>query len=362
MHQKARKGLPRLLTAVDAHASLPALLFSSLCMTASLSHAQPETQSARNYTQAAVDLCLQQQVLDPINQRKTVTQIREECEQILQSDGVAAATDPEAVVEETVASTHGLAGPGTLAETSELKGFFRPYKDNYLVFGRMRMDDGSVPFSGEELDTKFELGLTFSLFEGRRNFDFLAPLHVGYSQKSWWDIAEDSAPFREHNYNPEIYWLFNQPQRPLVGRFPFVDIIGIEHQSNGQDGLESRSWDRVYMQKEFYLLPQLSIGVKLWDILSRDDANNDDIRKYLGTHQLSVIFRPNDRTNLRWRLQQGNDVDKLSYTFDVYYRRPNVNGAFFVQYHDGYGEALATYNRKTKSLRAGFYFPLDILD
>ncbi|MBU2099580.1 MAG: phospholipase A, partial [Gammaproteobacteria bacterium] len=92
------------------------------------------------------------------------------------------------------------------------------------------------------------------------------------------------------------------------------------------------------------------------------DATNDDIRRYLGNGQLSVMFRPNDRTNLRWRIMRGSDVKTFSYTFDIYYRRPNVNGAFFIQYQDGYGEALASYNQKSQSLRGGFYFPLDIFE
>lgn len=298
--------------------------------------------------QSAEDSCLQQEVLKPENAHKTVATLRAECALLLTP---ASDTRTATVAQE----------PAVVLDTRGLEGFFRPYKDNYLILGRMQMDDGSLPFSGEVLDTKFELGLTFSLFEGREIFDFLAPLHVGYSQKSWWNISEDSAPFTEHNYNPEIYWQFDQPRRPLLGDPPFVDIIGFEHQSNGQAGLLSRSWDRVYAQKEIYLLPQLSVGLKVWDILSRD-ATNDDIRNFLGNGQLSVMFRPNDRTNLRWRVMRGSDVKTFSYTFDIYYRRPNVNGAFFVQYQDGYGEALASYNQKSQSLRGGFYFPLDIFE
>jgi phospholipase A1 len=291
--------------------------------------------SQQAVSDAAIDRCLQQRVLEPLNQHATIAELRTQCESEL--------------------STTDESGNQTPLR------FFRPYKDNYLVFGRMEMDNNSKPFSGETLDTKFELGLTFSLFEGRRDFQFLAPLHVGYSQKSWWNIAEDSAPFSEHNYNPEIYWLFNQPDRPLLGKFPFVDVVGFEHQSNGQAGIFSRSWDRSYVQKEFYLLPQLSVGLKVWNIL-RKDLTNDDIRDYLGNGMLSIMFQPNDRTNLRWRLMRGSKVETWSYVFDIYYRRPNVNGAFFIQYQDGYGEAMISYNQKSKSLRAGFYFPLDIFD
>ncbi|MDP2285909.1 MAG: phospholipase A, partial [Pseudohongiella sp.] len=282
-----------------------------------------------------INQCLQERVLDPLNQHATIAQLRVLCQTELSTEVGATPKPP--------------------------LRFFRPYKDNYLVFGRMEMDDNSQPFSGETLDTKFELGLTFSLFEGRRDFQFLAPLHIGYSQKSWWNIAEESAPFSEHNYNPEIYWLFDQPKRPLLGKFPFVDIIGFEHQSNGQAGIYSRSWDRSYIQKEVELLPQLSVGLKVWNIL-RTDLTNDDIQDYLGNGMLSVMFRPNDRTNLRWRFKRGSRVETWSYAFDIYYRRPNVNGAFFIQYQDGYGEALISYKEKSRSLRAGFYFPLDIFE
>lgn len=304
------------------------IALSAICF--STSAVAQQTASDQN-----INRCLQQRVLEPLNQHATIAELRAQCESEL--------------------STLDESGNQTPLR------FFRPYKDNYLVFGRMEMDNNSKPFSGETLDTKFELGLTFSLFEGRRDFQFLAPLHIGYSQKSWWNIAEDSAPFSEHNYNPEIYWLFNQPKRPVLGKFPFVDIVGFEHQSNGQAGIFSRSWDRSYIQKEFYLLPELSIGLKVWNIL-RTDLTNNDIRDYLGNGMLSIMFQPNDRTNLRWRMMRGSKVETWSYTFDIYYRRPNVNGAFFVQYQDGYGEAMISYNQKSRSLRAGFYFPLDIFE
>lgn len=310
------------------HLAFPVVL-SSACLTTA-AHAQQDS-----IPEAAINQCLQEHVLDPLNQHATIAELREQCQSELSAANATGRTPP--------------------------LRFFRPYKDNYLVFGRMEMDDNSQPFSGETLDTKFELGLTFSLFEGRRDFQFLAPLHIGYSQKSWWNIAEESAPFSEHNYNPEIYWLFDQPERSLLGRFPFVDVIGFEHQSNGQAGLFSRSWDRSYIQKEIDLLPQLSVGVKVWNIL-RVDLTNDDIRDYLGNGMVSVMFRPNDRTNLRWRVMRGSKVETWSYAFDIYYRRPNVNGAFFIQYQDGYGEAMISYNQKSKSLRAGFYFPLDIFE
>lgn len=292
----------------------------------------------------ALQQCLQAEVVKPENRLLGVAELYDKCTPV-DNTAPEVTDNPPEIEEAAVALTR----------------FFRPYKDNYIALGRARTDDDTVPFSGEQLDAKFELGLTFNLFDEITNLDFLAPLGFGYSQRSWWNIGEESAPFAEHNYNPEIFWSFNQPRRPLRGQFPFIDIVGLEHQSNGLEGSGSRAWDRLYIQKEFHLLPQLSMEVKLWDVIG-DEANNADITDYLGHGQVNLTFRPNDRTRIRVRLLKGDGVQKYSYQADISYRRPWVNSAFFISYYDGYGEALISYNRKIRSLRAGLYFPLEVLN
>ena len=299
---------------------------------------------------AATQQCLQNEVLKPDNLDRSVAELLQLC----------LATAP--AVDDTVVGVVDDAVDRAANSVSRrgLGRYFQPYKDNYIALGRMRNRDGSVPFSGEQLDTKFELGLSFGPFADIERLSALRPLRFGYSQRSWWNLAEDSAPFTEHNYNPEIYWDFNQPERPLLGRLPFIDIIGLEHQSNGLDGERSRGWDRVYVQKAIQLMPQLSVELKLWDTVAASD-NNADIRHYLGSSQVAVQFHANDRTRLRVRMMRGSHVDKISYQADIIYRRPWLNTAFFITYYDGYGEALINYNKKSRSLRAGFYFPLEQL-
>lgn len=293
--------------------------------------------------------CLQQAVLVPENIDRSVAELLQEClPEVPQVDDNALTVVARAVDRAAITAARSLTQ------------FFQPYKDNYIAFGRMRNSDGSLPFSGEKLDTKFELGLSFGPFADIEELSFLTPLRFGYSQRSWWNIADDSAPFTEHNYNPEVFWQFDQPERPLLGRPPFIDIIGFEHQSNGVDGDRSRSWDRVYIQKNIQIAPRFSVNVKLWDILATE-SNNDDIRRYVGSGQIAMQFHPNDRTRVRVRLMRGSHVEKISYQADIIYRRPWLNTAFFLTYYDGYGEALINYNRKSRSLRAGLYFPLEQL-
>lgn len=59
---------------------------------------------------------------------------------------------------------------------------------------------------------------------------------------------------------------------------------------------------------------------------------------------------------------KGTRTSTISYQLDLIVPITRlVNSKFFISYFDGYGEALINYNKRSKSLRAGFYFPLDLL-
>lgn len=224
-------------------------------------------------------------------------------------------------------------------------GYFQPYKKNYFSFGSMKNQDGGDPFSGKTSDIQFQIGLKFALFEDSPLLDNLAPLYFGYSQKSWWDIAESSAPFKEHNYNPEVFWDFRETTATRYslgdGIRRFVDVIGYEHQSNGLDQFGSRSWDRIYAQREFKL-----------------GEYNTDITDYLGNVELSTSYTLSDTVSASLTARQGHRTEKISYQLDLQTNWKWMNGQFFLSYYDGYGEALISYNEKTRSLRAGVHFPI----
>lgn len=94
----------------------------------------------------------------------------------------------------------------------------------------------------EGLDTEmvFQISAKQRLFA--TNFFF------GYTQKSFWQIYDQdrSRPFRETNYNPEVFYRWTPD--PEVWHHWGVDV-GLEHESNGQSLPESRSWNRVYVTR-----------------------------------------------------------------------------------------------------------------
>lgn len=310
-------------------------------------------QSQRAAAQSpSIEDCLRTEVTRPENDARTVRELRTRC-----AEREPTRESVDALIADS-AGTIPLLQP-RYDETLE-NTFFEPYKSNYIVFGSLQNDDGTAPFSGNTLDIKFELGLKFSLFPQIRELEAFAPVKFGYSQRSWWDIAESSAPFKEHNYNPEVFWDFTEAlERPSTRtRLHLFDYAGIEHQSNGLDGLDSRSWDRVYAQRELRLSEAWGWTLKYWHVLNVGDFN-EDIQDYIGQAEITTHFDLNNWANLNIRTSKGHETETINYQVDLILPLSRwVNSRFMLSYYNGYGEALISYNRKTTSLRAGFYFPL----
>ena len=333
-----------------ARASLQSQLFRALSLVLAAT-SLPMTAFAADAEQ--INRCLQEQVLDPENDDLRVGDLRAICTSILEQN----IGDDAQIVDSTAitASIRQFNYENPLSNT-----FFEPYKNNYISFGSMQYDDETTPFSGESLDIKFELGMKFRLFPSIRELQGLAPVKFGYSQKSWWDISEASAPFKEHNYNPEIFWDFteNLAKPSNTPRLHIFDTIGFEHQSNGRDGLESRSWDRIYASRKLTLSEAWSWTFKYWQAMNLGDYN-EDIEDYLGNAEITTHLNLNNWVQMNLKSMLGRKSDKLSYQFDIIVPMSRwVNSRFYISYHSGYGEALISYNKESSSLRAGFYFPL----
>jgi phospholipase A1 len=298
----------------------------------------------------AVNACLQSEVLNTANLDKTVRELQTRCSlqaNVQQSDNIDSSNPIP-----TTPATNQRPSP-------VITGFFQPYKRNYITFGSMKKNNGGKAFSGNSLDIKFELGMKFVLFP-KENSPLLAPLSFGYSQRSWWDIAESSAPFSEHNYNPEIFWDFasTRDTQAIDLGLHLIDKAGVEHQSNGLNGARSRSWDRAFMEREFTVSEAFSWKLKIWEILNVGEFNSD-IEDYLGNASLGAKFNFNNWIDFEVTAMQGSKAEKISYQADLILPISQwVNSYFMLTYYDGFGEALISYNQKTRSMRAGFYLPL----
>lgn len=196
-----------------------------------------------------------------------------------------------------------------------------------------------------------ELHFEFS-FERPIAYDALGlgeKISFAYAQNSWWQITQDSAPFRESNYRPELY---------VSAPVPFADElkIGAMHESNGKGGEESRSWNRLYAQS-MWSAGGFSITPRAWYAFWLD-RTNEDIADYMGYGDLRASYTfGKQRLSALWRNNLHFDSSNRG-AIELNYSFPIFNSGFYgyLRYFNGYGESLADYKRSVNKIGIGLSF------
>jgi len=223
-----------------------------------------------------------------------------------------------------------------------------PYKENYLL--PFSYDSNKRP---ERNQTEAKLQISVKKPISYNLFGLQETLYFGYTQKSFWQIYAHSSPFRETNYQPEIYVLvpFNHKEIPSLKAYKF----GYLHESNGQSTY-SRSWDRFYLEGYFqtqnlFFVPR--VWVRIPEKNSTDD--NPDIEEYLGYGDLNILYAYKEHTFkllLRNNLKLSNHNKgfvELNWSFPLF---GSPNNFAFVQLSSGYGDSLIDYDKEIN--RIGF--------
>lgn len=210
----------------------------------------------------------------------------------------------------------------------------------------------------KRIETKMQVSFKSKIAEDL--FKSRADLWFGYTQKSDWQIYNQgrrSAPFRNTDYEPEIF--ITQPvksQLPWGGRLRMLGV-GFAHQSNGQSRPESRSWNKVYAMAgmewgKLTVIPR--VWMRLFDS-SGEDNDNPDLTKYLGYGDVKLQYRLNEKhnfsTTLRYNPKSGYGAAEAAYTFPIKGKLQGVVRGFH-----GYGESLIDYNHKQSGIGFGLMF------
>ena len=223
------------------------------------------------------------------------------------------------------------------------------YKFNYLLpvtYAKNIPND-----SRKSVETKFQISLAKPLFYDV--FGLRESLVAAYTQTSWWQITKKSSPFRETNYQPEIFLNFASPK--------YLEKIGVQnlkfgllHESNGRDGTNSRSWNRAYVQGDL-VYGNLTISPRVWSVIGEKN-DNKEILNYIGHGDLRLSYKLNDqifslmlRNNLHFD-KTNKGAAEISYMFPIF--SSGVYG--YLQYFTGYGESLIDYDRHTDKVGLGF--------
>ncbi len=224
--------------------------------------------------------------------------------------------------------------------------YFGLYKDNYFIFG---CPIGYRPTKANS-DVKFQISVAQKLT--RATLPFGTYLYLYYTQKVFWSVLENSMPMTDLNFNPGIALA-----KPIFtkGRFLGKVTLAIEHESNGRDSIQSRSWNKVSLAGSVMVDPNLMVYAKFW-IPIVDGQNNRDILRYSGIFQLGWDWRSTNRrlgASMNFVKRQGN-VFNWNVTAEFSWRfSRSANQYLFAQYYNGYGEGLLAYNKYHSMLRIG---------
>jgi phospholipase A1 len=232
-----------------------------------------------------------------------------------------------------------------------------PHKPNYILPATYNSEPNNEPFEFfedkiDQFEIKFQLSIKTVLWPNI--FGENGHISFAYTQQSFWQAysTERSSPFRETNYEPELMLSFFNDYN-ILGLKNRIITLGFAHQSNGQSGTLSRSWNRVYTsfifeKGNFYL------SFKPWYRLheAKENDDNPDIDKFLGHGEIQVFYCMEDhmlglmlRNNLR---SDNRGAIQLDWSFPL-----TDKLKCYIQYFKGYGESLIDYNHSNNRLGIG---------
>lgn len=235
-----------------------------------------------------------------------------------------------------------------------------PHKPNYILplYFNQRIteydiyQDENGNSSSQQAEIKFQFSLKMPLFHHIGDLPISG--YVAYTQLSYWQAfnTEESAPFRETNYEPEAFLVWDA-DKSLGSDWRFkAASFGFTHQSNGRTEPTSRSWNRLNANLVFDN-QNLVVVVNPWWRFPDSDDDNPDLIDYFGHGQIITAYKYNEhvysitsRNNIESGFSKGSI--KASWSFPLYGK---VKG--YVQVFSGYGNSLVEYNQYTNTIGLG---------
>lgn len=234
---------------------------------------------------------------------------------------------------------------------------FRAYEPMYFIAGTDRPN------------ARMQFSFQYQIFnpEGpwASEVPFLSGIFLGYTQVSLWDLEGTSRPFTDTNYKPELSWSKEQLEwLKLPGVAQTGMQFGVQHESNGRDGEDSRSINTYYVRPVFHFGDaqglEGQIAPKIYAYLP-DREDNPDIAEYRGNCDLRVSAGWADGFQAAAIGRLGSGGDKGSIQIDLTYPLRALGDGNFdlylqLQWFSGYGESLITYDEYSDALRIGIGF------
>ena len=251
---------------------------------------------------------------------------------------------------------------GEQVPLDEGPGLVQAYLDNLSVYEPVYFLLGIDP--GLE-KSKFQLSFKYRMFNSKGRLAQWAPwvsgFHLAYTQTSLWDLNDDSRPFEDTSYLPELFYLVPKIDLNDERISAFGVQTGYQHESNGSGGEDSRSTNYLYV-KPIVGMPlagpfHLKIAPRLFTYVNNSDDTNKDLWAYRGYFDLEASIIDPDGLALDSRLWWAKKGPTLQLDLTYPMTRllgENLNLYLQAQYFNGYAETLLQYDKRHNAFRLGF--------
>lgn len=243
------------------------------------------------------------------------------------------------------------------------------YKNNYLIIGN------------EESQIKGQFSAKYNLFstkEAKEFYPFAGLLFFGYTHTFHFANYEKSKPVDMTHYNPELFIKSSHKTK-------YIQIGLVEHKSNGEDGSDSRGFNRSYIQGNYEFNPSrkfnFGTSLKLFWLYAVSGGNSEnkkfdkeDISEYIGFTETKLYYYYMNSSNIEIFRVYVSGALGASKTFryrkhnrfgfvkrgwlesGAMIRLPKSNLFLYGQMFYGYGEWIVNYNKKSTSFRLGVLY------
>lgn len=215
------------------------------------------------------------------------------------------------------------------------------WRDSYIATGVAT----NKPISQYTSDVKFQLSLAVRLWSIKEKVDIFAT----YTQRSLWDIYQESCPFRENAYNPGVWAIWQVKPQIRV-------LFGFEHESNGLKDEFSRSFNYLSVACLYEPFESWRFGGRVW-YGYYDRENISRYYDYRGLMQFWATYHAHkERITVTALVNPTIDFRRYNIQLEASWRmakRSDWVPSLFVQYCYGYGETMLDYNRRSSKIRIG---------
>jgi len=237
---------------------------------------------------------------------------------------------------------------------------YQPYLDHVSAYQPMYFLVGTDPGK-----SKFQFSFKYRLVSPdsslAERFNFTNGFHFAYTQTSYWDLASSSLPFEDTGYKPELFYISPNIDIGLSRTSGLFFQTGIQHESNGQGGNDSRSTNFLYASPMFISYNEKTtfgflISPKVWAYVDNDEEANDDLPDYRGYFELDLTCGLADglvlSSKLGWAKEGGSIQMDASYPLNRI--SAGISGLYLhIQYVNMLAESLLDYDERTQAIRIG---------